>query len=147
MYSDSSPTDLSAFVDLPRMALPMVEGKVCAGFPSPADDFAVKRHDLNELLITHPLATFFWQVSGQSMHEAGIDDGDILVVNRALTPVHGHIVVAQVDGDFTVKKLHNRAGKIKLVPANPTFPELIFKDGQQLIICGVVTSSIKRFVS
>ena len=81
----------------------MVQLSVQAGFPSPADDFAVKRHDLNELLITHPLATFFWRVSGKSRIEAGIADGDILVVNRALTPEHRNIVVVQVDGDFTVK--------------------------------------------
>lgn len=124
----------------------MVEGRLPAGFPSPADDFAEKRQDLNELLITHPLATFFWQVSGRSMEGAGIWDGDILVVNRAIKAVHGHIVIAQVDGDFTVKYLHQRAGKVKLVPANPTFPELVFKEGQELIICGVVTSTIKRFI-
>lgn len=130
---------------LSKLPLPMVEGKIPAGFPSPADDFATKRHDLNELLITHPLATFFWQVSGDSMREAGIFDSDILVVNRALRPAHRSIVVAQVDGEFTVKFLHKRADRVKLVPANPTFPEIIFKEGQQLIICGVVTSSIKRF--
>ena len=125
----------------------MLEVSLQAGFPSPADDFAVKRHDLNELLITHPLATFFWRVSGKSMVEAGIDDGDILVVNRALTPVHRNIVVAQVDGDFTVKYLHKRADRIKLVAANPTFPDITFKDGQTLVICGVVTSTIKRFIT
>ena len=130
---------------LSKRLLPMVEGKIPAGFPSPADDFATKRHDLNELLISHPLATFFWQVSGDSMREAGIFDSDILVVNRALRPAHRSIVVAQVDGEFTVKFLHKRADRVKLVPANPTFPEIIFKEGQQLIICGVVTSSIKRF--
>ncbi|MDM0117264.1 translesion error-prone DNA polymerase V autoproteolytic subunit [Variovorax sp. J22R133] len=129
------------------LALPVVEGKLRAGFPSPADDFSIKRQDLNDLLITHPLATFFWQVSGRSMVDAGIDDGDLLVVNRALTPVHRHIVVAQVDGDFTVKYLYKRGGRIKLTAANPTFPEITFKDGQQLIICGVVTCAIKRFVT
>ncbi|RYF63722.1 MAG: translesion error-prone DNA polymerase V autoproteolytic subunit [Comamonadaceae bacterium] len=128
------------------LALPLVEGKLRAGFPSPADDFAIKRQDLNDLLITHPLATFYWQVSGQSMVEAGIGDGDLLVVNRAITPVHRHIVVAQVDGDFTVKYLYKRSGRIKLTTANPTFPEITFKEGQQLIICGVVTAAIKRFV-
>jgi DNA polymerase V len=130
----------------PRVVVvPFVQGKVAAGFPSPADDFLVKRHDLNELLIKHPQATFFWQVSGHSMREAGIDDGDILVVDRALKPRHGCIVVAQVDGDFTVKTLHKRADRVKLVPANPTFPEITFREGQQLIICGVVTAAIKRF--
>ena len=124
-----------------------VEGKLAAGFPSPADDFLVKRPDLNELLVTHPQATFFWQVSGHSMRDAGIADGDILVVNRALKPRHGSIVVAQVDGEFTVKTLFKRADRIKLIPANPTFPEITFREGQQLIICGVVTASITRFAS
>lgn len=128
-----------------KLLLPLIDGKIPAGFPSPADDFLVKRHDLNELLITHPQATFFWQVSGHSMREAGIEDGAILVVNRALKPRHGCIVVAQVDGDFTVKTLHKRADRIKLVPANPTFPEITFREGQQLIICGVVTAAIMRF--
>jgi DNA polymerase V len=129
-----------------RLLLPVVEGRVPAGFPSPADDFAVTRHDLNELLITHPAATFMWQVGGKSMIEAGIDDGDVLVVNRALTPNHRDIVVAQVDGDFTVKYLHKRAGKVRLVAANPTYPDITFAEGQELIVCGVVTAAIKRFV-
>jgi len=125
--------------------LRVVPGKVPAGFPSPAEDFAVKRHDLNELLITHAMATFLWRVSGQSMTEAGIFDGDILVVNRALTPVHKDVVVAEVDGEFTVKYFYKRNGSIKLQPANPTYPEITFKEGQSLRICGVVTSTIKRF--
>jgi DNA polymerase V len=129
------------------LLLPFVAGSVSAGFPSPADDFAVKRHDLNELLITHPLATFMWQASGRSMEGVGIFNGDILVVNRALRPAHGHIVIAQVDNDFTVKTYHHRNGTTKLLPANPTFPEIVFKEGQTLIVCGVVTACIKRFVS
>ena len=85
------------------LRLPMVEGTVWAGFPSPAADFQVKRHDLNDLLVTHPAATFFWHARGTSMVEAGISDGDLLVVNRALTPQHMDVVVAEVDGEFTVK--------------------------------------------
>jgi DNA polymerase V len=100
----------------------------------------VKRHDLNELLVTHPAATFMWRVSGQSMIEAGIFDGDVIVVNRALTPAHRDIVVAQVDGEFTVKYLHKRADRVKLLPANPTYSAITFREGQQLIIVGVVTA-------
>ncbi|CAN5548353.1 translesion error-prone DNA polymerase V autoproteolytic subunit [soil metagenome] len=135
----------AAVYPLPTVLLPVVQGRLPAGFPSPADDFAVKRHDLNELLITHPAATFMWQVSGQSMIEAGIFDGDVLVVNRALTPAHKDIVVAQVDGEFTVKYLYKRADRVKLLPANPTYPVITFREGQQLIIVGVVTATIKRF--
>lgn len=127
------------------LSLPMAGCKLQAGFPSPADDFNTKRHDLNDLLITHPLATFLWRVAGLSMIEKGIFDSDIVVVNRALNPRHDDIVVAEVDGEFTIKGLYKRAGRIKLVPANPTFPEITFKDGQELRICGVVTSAIKRF--
>lgn len=129
----------------PALRLPMVQGTVRAGFPSPADDFAVKRHDLNDLLITHPAATFFWRVRGSSMLGAGIADGDILVVNRALDPLHGDIVVAEIDNDFTVKYLHRRAGKVKLVAADPTFPDILLREGQTLSICGVVTGAIKKF--
>jgi DNA polymerase V len=125
----------------------MAQGAVRAGFPSPADDFSVKRQDLNELLITHPTATFFWRVRGTSMLGAGICDGDILVVNRALSPKHGDIVVAEVDNDFTVKYLFRRNGRVKLQAADPTFPDIVFEqqDGLRLTIVGVVTSTIKRF--
>ena len=129
----------------PPLPLPMVQGTIRAGFPSPADDFAVKRNDLNELLITHPAATFFWRVRGTSMLGAGIADGDILIVNRALNPLHGDIVVAEIDNDFTVKYLHRRAGKVKLVAADPTFPDILLREGQTLSICGVVTGAVKKF--
>jgi DNA polymerase V len=147
MYSLPITAIQAEFSPLP-LPLPLVEGRVRAGFPSPADDFSMKRQDLNDLLITHPLATFYWQVAGRSMEEAGIGDGDIIVVNRALKARTGHIVVAQVNGEFTVKYFRVRAGSIRLVPANPTFPDMVFKEGQdkELIICGVVTACIKRFV-
>lgn len=136
--------DIINFEAGPRLLLPMIGGTVRAGFPSPADDFNVKKHDLNELLITNPTATFFWKARGLSMQGAGINDGDLLIVNRALTPLHRDIVVAEVDNDFTVKYLHKRAGQIKLLAADPTFPPILFKDGQVLTICGVVTATIKR---
>lgn len=116
-----------------------------AGFPSPATDFAEKRHDLNLLLITHPHATFMWRASGTSMVDFGIFDGDILVVNRALEPRHGSIVVAEVDGDFTVKQFWRTRGTVQLRAGNKTFPPILFKDGQTMTVCGVVTSTIKIF--
>lgn len=127
------------------LALALV-GAVHAGFPSPADDFAAKRIDLTEVLITHPQATFLLLARGLSMVNAGIYDGDMLVVNRAVKPRHGHIVVAVVDGDFTVKTLYQRAGRVKLQAANVTFPDIIPRDGQTLEVWGVVTSSIRRYV-
>ncbi|MFL6691577.1 MAG: LexA family protein [Ramlibacter sp.] len=134
------------FVQGGALQLPMAPGAVRAGFPSPADDFSVKRHDLNELLITHPTATFFWRVRGTSMQGAGIADGDILVVNRALVARHGDVVVAEVDNDFTVKYLFQRNGRVKLQAADPTFPDIVFeREGQRLAVVGVVTCTIKRF--
>ena len=123
----------------------MVDGLIRAGFPSPADDFGMKQLDLVELLVVNPLATFFWQVAGYSMKGAGIWDGDIVVVDRSITPRHRKIVVAEVDGEFTVKYLYKLAGTVKLVAANPEFEEITFREGQQLVICGVVTGCVKRF--
>jgi DNA polymerase V len=125
----------------------MVEGKVRAGFPSPADDFALKELDLMELLVQRPLATFFWEVAGTSMEGLGIGNKDLLVVDRSLKPRHGSIVVAEFEGGFVVKQLHKRAGAIKLMSANPEFPEITLQEGQQLTICGVVTSVVKRFTN
>ena len=125
--------------------LPVAGGSIAAGFPSPADDFTDKRVDLNDVLVTHPQATFLLRVSGDSMRDAGIFNGDTLIVDRAVKARHGCIVVAVVDGEFTVKYLHQRAGRIKLKSANPTYPDITPADGQTIEVWGVVTSAIKRF--
>ena len=127
------------------LPLPRVDGRIPAGFPSPAADFSVKRQDLNELIIKNPTATFYWQVRGHSMVEAGIFENDILVVDRSVRPVHRSIVVAEVDNDFTVKYLHKVGVHVSLRAANPTFAPITFKDGQTLTITGVVIASIKLF--
>ena len=123
----------------------LLRNRVCAGFPSPAEDLGAQRIDLAQMLITHPQATYFLRASGQSMIDAGIFDNDVLVVDRAIKPRHNHIVVAVVDGDFTVKFLHQRAGRIKLKAANPTFPDIVPKEGQTIEVWGVVTSTLKQF--
>ena len=84
---------------------------------------------------------------GDSMREAGIFDGNILVVDRAVKPRHNHIVVAVVDGDFTVKQLYQRLGRIKLKAANPTFPDIVPRDGQTIEVWGVVTATVKQFLT
>jgi len=115
-----------------------------AGFPSPAQDHAVQRIDLNAALIRHPVATYFVTVKGDSMRDAGIEDGNRLVVDRAVTPEHGHIVVAVVDGELTVKRLYRKNGVVKLVAANPTFPEIRMREDSDLQIWGVATFCIKK---
>lgn len=145
MYSavkSTEPTPLSAA----GLELLLAGSKVAAGFPSPAEDFAAKRIDLTSLLVTHPQATFLLRVSGDSMRDAGIFDGDLIVVDKAIKPRHDHVVVAIVDGEFTVKQLHQRNGRIKLKAANCTFPDITPRDGQTLEVWGVVTATIKRFV-
>jgi DNA polymerase V len=97
-------------VSLPVMLL---KNQVDAGFPSPAEDLGANRIDLAKVLITHPQATYFLRARGHSMVETGIFDNDILVVDRAIKPRHGHIVLAIVDGYFRVKLLYQRAGRIK----------------------------------
>jgi DNA polymerase V len=125
--------------------LPLAGGSIRAGFPSPAHDFAAERLDLMKLLVKHPQATYFWRVAGDSMHDAGIDDGDLITVDRALRPRHNSIVVALVDGDCTVKYLHEQAGQMKLRAANPNYPDILPRDGQTIEVWGVVTACIKRF--
>ncbi|QCS64491.1 translesion error-prone DNA polymerase V autoproteolytic subunit [Achromobacter denitrificans] len=120
-------------------------GQVRAGFPSPAADFAQERVDLIKQLIVHPQATFLMRIRGESMKEFGIFDNDAVVVDRALVPRHLHIVVAVVDGDFTCKQLHQLHGRIKLRAGNPTYPDIVPKEGQTLEVWGVVTASIKTF--
>jgi DNA polymerase V len=139
------------FLDRPILAstfpldVKLLGGNVQAGFPSPAEDLGAQRIDLAQLLIKHSQATYFLRASGHSMTEAGIFDGDILVVDRAIKPRNTHIVVAIVDGDFTVKQLYQRAGRMKLKAANPTYADITPKDGQTIEIWGVVTSTIKQF--
>jgi DNA polymerase V len=141
VFQSLNPVPLS---DAPLLA-ELFTGRVCAGFPSPAEDLGAQRIDLTKVLITHPQATYLLRARGHSMVEAGIFDGDILVVNRALEARHNHIVVAIVDGDFTVKRLCLVAGRIKLKSANRTFADIVPKEGQVLEVWGVVTASITQF--
>ena len=126
----------------PKQRIPLYGTKIRAGFPSPADDYVEARLDLNEHLIKNPPATFMLRVDGNSMVGAGIFQGDILVVDRSIEPKHDHIVVAVIDGEHTVKRLYKRNGMTKLIAENPEFPPIELQDGQELVIFGVVTSSI-----
>lgn len=122
-----------------------ISGSVAAGFPSPAEQYLEPPLDLNELLVKRPAATFFVRVQGESMIGAGIHDGDLLVVDRSLRPASGDIIIACVDGDFTVKTYRRDAKGVRLEPANPEFPAISLRPGQELDYFGKVTAAIHRF--
>lgn len=125
---------------------PLFAHAVRAGFPSPADDYVAETLDLNAHLIRHREATFFVRARGHSMTGAGIHDNDLLVVDRALTARHGSVVIAVVDGEFTVKRLEKRGGRIRLRAEHPDYAPIEFQDGQELHIWGVVTQVIHSLV-
>ena len=124
---------------------PMAASTIPAGFPSPADDYVEEHLDLAQHLIQHPNATFFVRVQGMSMAGACIQSGDILVVDRALTAGDGDVVVAAVNGEFTVKRLRFRLGQPWLVPANPAYKPIMITEDMDTVIWGVVTSVVHKF--
>lgn len=124
--------------------LPLYSNKVSAGFPSPADSYIECKLDLNTYLIKHPAATFFLRVSGDSMQNAGIQSGDMLIVDKSLEPSDGKIVIAAIDGELTVKRLVKKAGRVQLMPENEAYPIIEVKDNQDLVIWGVVTHVIHQ---
>lgn len=130
--------------DFPRavVALPLYSDLVQCGFPSPAADYVEQRIDLNDLLIRHPSATYFVKAAGDSMIEAGISDGDLLVVDSSRTPEHGDIVIAAVDGEFTVKRLQLRP-RVQLNPMNSAYSPIIVGNEDSLEVFGVVTYIVK----
>lgn len=128
-----------------KSGLWLSESPTRAGFPSPAADHRVVRADLNAELVRHEEATLLVRVKGDSMRDAGIFDGNLLVVDKSLSAQHGDIVVAILDDEFTVKQLYRRNGVVKLLPAHPDFPIIMPSEGQELRIWGVVTSTIRRF--
>jgi len=127
-----------------RRPVVLFASRVPAGFPSPADDYVEARLDLNELLVQRQEATYFLRVKGDSMQGAGIHHGDLIVVDRSLDAADGSVVVAEVDGALTIKRLRLRAGAPELHPDNPAYPVIRFKEGQELRIWGVVTSSVHK---
>jgi DNA polymerase V len=117
---------------------------VPAGFPSPADDYVERRLSLDEHLIQHKESTFFMRVAGHSMRELGIFDGDLLVVDRSVPAAHGSVVVAVIDGEFTVKQLlYTPQGKV-LRAAHPNYPEVAIKPEQEFSIWGVVQWNVHK---
>ena len=121
---------------------PMFDSPVSAGFPSPADDYIEQDIDLHDYLVKNPPATFLVRAEGDSMEGAGIFSGDILIVDKSLSPLHGNVVIAVVDGDLTVKRLHKTTKGIILVPENDRYSPLHISNEEELTIWGVVTNVI-----
>lgn len=119
--------------------VPLFSQPVAAGFPSPANDYIEANLDFNELLVNEAATTFVVRAEGESMLGAGIFPGDFLVVDRSLVARCEDIVIAALDGDFTVKRLKQKKGRFVLVPENPAYPVIAVDESSELVIWGVVT--------
>ena len=121
-----------------------IDTGISAGFPSPADDFRETRISLDEELITNKEATFFAKVSGKSMIGAGLDDNDLLVIDRSIEPANNKIAVCFLDGEFTVKRLRVENDEVWLQPENPDYPTIKITEENDFVIWGIVTSVVKK---
>ncbi|GAB7255570.1 LexA family protein [Polaribacter sp. OB-PA-B3] len=122
----------------------LVDVGISAGFPSPADDFRETRISLDDELIQNKDATFFAKVKGQSMIDAGLDDNDLLVIDRSLEPANNKIAVCFLDGEFTVKRLRVEKNEVWLQPENPNYPIINITEDNDFVIWGIVTNVIKK---
>lgn len=127
------------------LVLPVAQSSISAGFPSPATDFIESGIDLNKELIKHQAATFLGRVTGQSMIGLGIDDGDLLIIDKSIEPSDGKLAVCAIDGDFTLKQIRIMPDCIMLMPANDKFVPIRVTEENSLMIWGVVTYVIKKF--
>ena len=138
--------DINAFLDIePRdhTTVPLVMSPVACGFPSPAEDYLDKALDFNELLVHNPAATFAVRIAGESMTGAGLFPGDIAIVDRSLQPANGCIVLALVDGEFTVKRYRRRPDGIVLQAENAAFKDIVIPENSAFEVWGVVKHSIR----
>jgi DNA polymerase V len=148
-----SPSKTPALPPLPRAALapticrlPLLQYRISAGFPSPADGYLEEMLDLNSYLVRNKTATFFFRVMGDSMTGANIHDGDMLVVDRSIEAKHRHIVLAVINNEYTVKRLYYHEGVIELHAENPAYAPIRFQEHEELQVWGVVVGTVSRFV-
>ncbi|MDF1611627.1 LexA family protein [Stygiobacter electus] len=134
----------SALTDT-ELELPVVNSGISAGFPSPALDFVDISIDLNKHLIKHPSATFYGRVKGHSLKNAGIDDGDLLIIDRSLEPQNGKIAVCYIDGEFTAKRIKIKKDEIWLMPENENYAPIKVGKDNDFLVWGIVTHVIKSF--
>ena len=128
-----------------KFKIPLLNDSVSAGFPSPADDYTEENIDLNEHLISNPFSTFFLRVKGDSMINAGIKDKDLIIVDKSLIAKPGDIVIAMIDGEFTIKRLSIKNDELYLKAENHNYPDFRFKNHIDVQIWGVVIYSIHSY--
>jgi DNA polymerase V len=128
-----------------RLMIPVADGGIRAGFPSPAQDFLDLSIDLNKELIKNPSATFFGRVKGESMRDAGISDGDLVIIDKSRPPADGKIAVCYLDGEFTMKRIKTEKDCCWLVPANNDFKPVKVSAENDFLIWGIVIHVIKSF--
>ncbi len=138
---ESSPEDAPAF------ECNVISHRISAGFPSPAGDYVEDGLDLNDYLVRNKPSTFMFSVKGDSMLGASIESGDKVVVDRAQHPKHNDIVIAVVDGEYTIKRLFKNQGRVELHPENPSYQPIVFNDGEELQVWGVVVGLVRRYAS
>ena len=127
-----------------KKSLYLAQEKISAGFPSPADDFKELRISIDQEVVRNEDATFYARVSGESMQGAGLDDGDLLVIDRSIEPKNGKIAVCCIDGEFTVKRLKVVEDGVFLIPENPKYQSIKVTEENELIIWGIVTYVVKK---
>ena len=129
-----------------KSKIPLLTDSVSAGFPSPADDYTEENIDLSEHLISNPFSTFFLRVKGDSMINAGIKDKDLIIVDKSLTARPGNIIIAMIDGEFTMKRLSIKNNELYLKSENHNYPDFRFKNHIDVQIWGVVIYSIHSYL-
>lgn len=143
MSSNNESNDIVPIGRDPATARATPRASVAIGFGSPSQDSGVGRLDLNEVLIRHPQASFLMRASGNAMQEAGIESGCLLLIDRAITPAHGHVVIAAVDGEFVCRRLIKQGGRVSLQATEAGVADIVPDEGNELQIWGVVTHAIK----
>lgn len=126
------------------LPLPYADEGIRAGFPSPAQDYMEQAIDLNKEIVKHPASTFYGRVVGDSMRDEGIEEGDILVIDKSLELMNDDLAVCFIDGEFTVKRVRLETDAAWLVPANPDYPKIKVTAGNDFIVWGIVTYTIKK---
>jgi len=140
---DASPQSGARVGRSTRDVAPTPRASVAIGFGSPANESGVTRFDLNDILIRNPQASFMMRVTGEAMRDAGIGDGDLVLIDRAVTPSHGHVVIAVVEQEFVCRRLVSRSGALRLVATDPAVSDIVPVEGEGLEVWGVVTTAIR----